>query len=209
MAPRSRCVRSRVFASIAAALLAGASAAPGSAADRERDTLLDRIDRSRTALFAELEGLTPEQAAWKPAPDRWSVAECMEHIVLAEGAITGVLETLAPPAVGGEEGERVTDDWLMSFATDRSKTFEAPGAIQPAGRFATLDEARAAFDQGRTRVRGLIAEAGDDLRARGAYHPALERYLDGLQWALLVTGHVERHTLQIREVKASAGFPSR
>jgi hypothetical protein len=32
--------------------------------------------------------------------------------------------------------------------------------------------------------------------------------MDGYQWVLTVAAHIERHTKQILEVKADAGFPS-
>ena len=32
-----------------------------------------------------LEGLTEDEASWKPNPDRWSIAEVMEHLSHVEG----------------------------------------------------------------------------------------------------------------------------
>jgi hypothetical protein len=46
----------------------------------------------------------------------------------------------------------------------------------------------------------------DDLHGHGGPHPVF-KMLDGYQWVLLLSGHSARHTAQIEEVKASAGYP--
>ncbi len=48
----------------------------------------------------------------------------------------------------------------------------------------------------------------DDLRGHGAPHPVF-KMLDGYQWVLLLSGHSARHTAQIEEVKAGAGYPAK
>ena len=172
--------------------------------------LQERLTMTAQALREELAGVNADQAAFRPAPDRWSVLECVEHIVLAEGAVTRVLAALEPAARAGDgtQAPPISDAELSGFATDRSRRFEAPGEIRPTGRFATLEDAMAAFGRGREDLLEVMAAASGDLRATGAVNPAVERFLDGVQWGLLAAGHVERHTLQIREVKASPGYPS-
>ncbi|AUD02861.1 DinB family protein [Spirosoma pollinicola] len=39
--------------------------------------VLDTVDR-------EFSSLTDEQLRWKPAPDKWSIVECLQHLNLAE-----------------------------------------------------------------------------------------------------------------------------
>jgi hypothetical protein len=46
----------------------------------------------------------------------------------------------------------------------------------------------------------------EDLHGHGGPHPVF-KMLDGYQWLLLLSGHSARHTAQIEEVKASAGYP--
>ncbi len=43
--------------------------------------------KTRDALLQSVAGLTASQWEFKPAPDRWSVAEVLEHIILVETAI--------------------------------------------------------------------------------------------------------------------------
>ncbi|WP_180539879.1 DinB family protein, partial [Nevskia soli] len=46
---------------------------------------LTQLENTPEILRLLLDGLTPEEAAWKPAPDRWSIAEVIEHLSHVEG----------------------------------------------------------------------------------------------------------------------------
>src|SRR5215813_12304951 len=50
----------------------------------ERANALQWLEESRAEFLAAVDGLTDAQWKWKPAPDRWSVGEVAEHVVLAE-----------------------------------------------------------------------------------------------------------------------------
>jgi len=50
--------------------------------DKERAATY--LDETRDGVVAATKGLSEAQMKFKPAPDRWSVAETLEHIVLAE-----------------------------------------------------------------------------------------------------------------------------
>ena len=50
----------------------------------ERTNALRWLEESRREFLAAIDGLTDEQWKWKPAPDRWSVGEVAEHVILAE-----------------------------------------------------------------------------------------------------------------------------
>ena len=47
--------------------------------DIERQKALELLVRSRQALLDAVEGVTEQQAHWKPAPERWSILECSEQ----------------------------------------------------------------------------------------------------------------------------------
>jgi hypothetical protein len=53
----------------------------------ERTYLLDYMGRTKERLLRDVKGLTPAQLDFKPDSSRWSVAECVEHITIAESAI--------------------------------------------------------------------------------------------------------------------------
>ena len=58
--------------------------------------------QTRDALLDSVAGLSAAQWQFKPAPDRWSIAETLEHIILVETAILRNVRAtidapLAPP----------------------------------------------------------------------------------------------------------------
>src|SRR5262249_35581022 len=61
---------------------AGEGAQPLSAADR--DFLLAHMQRTADQYRAAIANLNAEQWSFREAPGRWSIAECAEHLVLAE-----------------------------------------------------------------------------------------------------------------------------
>jgi uncharacterized damage-inducible protein DinB len=170
--------------------------------------LLDHLDRSSSEFFDSVKGLSAEQWNYKPAADVWSVAECAEHIALSEDFIRGIVEgkVLAGPASTVPAAERkALDDKVLKMITDRSFKAKAPEPLSPTRQFATPQAAFKKFQESRQKTIAL-AKTRDDLREHTAPHPALKE-LDAYQWLLFISGHTMRHTAQIREVKANAGFP--
>src|ERR1700692_3944121 len=65
----------------------------------ERSKVINWLEESRKEFLAAIDGVTEEQWKWKPAPERWSVGETAEHIVLAEAALFGNCQkAIAAPA---------------------------------------------------------------------------------------------------------------
>ena len=60
----------------------------------ERANALQWLEQSRAEFLAAVDGVTAAQWKWKPAPDRWSVGEVAEHVVLAEAGQFGQREKM-------------------------------------------------------------------------------------------------------------------
>jgi hypothetical protein len=187
---------------------APAPAAPEVSASRE--AVLAHLERTRGLFLDSIAGLTPEQWAWKPAPDRWSVAECAEHITRTEAFLrdltSGVVrEPGTAEELAASHGQSAT---ILAMVTDRSQRFQAPEPLNPArqGEMRSREQIVRDFNFERGRSYELAA-AHDDLEAYAKTHPALEKPLDLAGWIYFLSAHVERHTKQIEEVKATAGFP--
>jgi hypothetical protein len=192
-------------------MLAGPLAAEDSPVATDTQSVLDHLARSRQLFLAAIADLTPEQWSWKAAPDRWSVAECAEHITRSESflreLLRGATTTPNDPAVlAKSHGKSAT---VLRFIVDRSQKFQAPEPINPtkAGEIRSPAEITRDFNFERGRTHELLASVGD-LEGFAGMNPAFQE-LDLAGWAYFLSGHTERHTLQIEEVKASPGWPSR
>src|ERR1700693_1961534 len=70
----------------------GAAPAPTTLSAEERDAALSSLQSTHDAFLKSIAGLSEKQWRFKPAPDRWSVAEVSEHIAVSESAIFGLVQ---------------------------------------------------------------------------------------------------------------------
>src|ERR1700681_3256612 len=73
----------------------------------ERDFAMSHLHASRKMFLDSVADLTPEQWNFKAAPDRWSIAECAEHITISEDVIFGLIQNqvLKSPAAPEKRAE--------------------------------------------------------------------------------------------------------
>lgn len=173
------------------------------------------IDETRDGLIAAVQGLTPDQWNFKPAPQSWSIAQNLEHVVIVQERVLGPIgEKLAaaPPAPADHPAEEI-DAFVVAAFADRSEKFQGPEAIHPTGG-CTPDEALRRLDENCRRLKHYL-QSTPDLRRHAIDSLPLKalskgkfQFMDGYQWLLAAAAHTERHRRQILEVKASAGFPA-
>ena len=176
----------------------------------ERSSAMTNLYLSRMKFLDSIAGLTPEQLAFKPAPERWSIAECAEHITLSEEMLFKMAErALAAPAVKRLPAVYLkVDQQVMKAVVDRSKKGKAPEALQPSNKWKTIDAMLAEFKEKRMNTLAWVERTEADVRGHALPHAEFKE-LDAFQWVLLLSAHTERHTLQILEVKADPKFPEK
>ena len=195
----------RITLAFALLLLAVTPAFADAASDKAK--LVQELERTRDKFMKSVEGLSEAQWSYKAAPEKWSVAQCAEHIAAAESFIRGyVTQSLETPLPAGTPAaDLVKDDIVTTFIVDRSKKFNAPEPLVPGNRFGSPAHAVETFQKERAETLKL-AQSDAELRKHAAQHPGFGT-MDSYGWMLFLSGHTERHTLQIEEVKASADFP--
>jgi uncharacterized damage-inducible protein DinB len=172
------------------------------AADRE--FLLRLLADTQQKFCESAKGLSDEQARLRPAPDRWSVLECVEHVCLAEDGMFARFTTKLTP--GDPPADRSREEVILQFAGDRNRKFKAPEHVRPTGRFATLDAALDHFQKSRARAIEYVRHLEIDPRAYTAQHPAVGA-VSGQEMLLILAMHPARHAEQIREVRRTLKLP--
>jgi hypothetical protein len=175
--------------------------------DRERETALALLARSRTAVLNAVGAVTEEQARWKPAPDRWSILEYIEHLAVSDdGLVALVKKSLETPAHSETEDERREREQKIRATPIPRGVNHAPQHLKPVARFDSLAEAVAAFLAARERTVEYAQSTTDDLRSHFAPHPVLGS-LDGYQWLCGNARHAENHAAHVMEIRGMPGFP--
>jgi len=174
----------------------------------ERAFAITYLENNRKEFLDAIRGLNAAQWNYKPKNGGWSVAECAEHITLAEDLLFGLVTKLAekPADPAAARSGRQKDEQILQAMTDRSKKAKAPEMLVPSGKYPTPDTIIAAFGPKRDRTVAFVRDAKDDLR--GKSQPSqLFGSVDAYQYVLFLAGHSARHTAQLLEVKSEAGFP--
>ncbi len=181
------------------------AAAPISQQDRA--ALLKDLENSRTIFLNAIADVKTEaQWNYKPAPDRWSVGECAAHIIAAEQYFRdNIAAALKSPALPAAQQSTAGDAVITKMIRDRSTRFQAPTAIEPTGKVVPKAQAIKDFEATRAKSLDYVRTTQDPLREHGAGTPP--QVTTAYQLVLMMSGHTERHTAQLLEVKASPGYP--
>lgn len=170
----------------------------------ERDFLAEHLEKTRAEFLKSISGLTTAQWTFKAGPDRWSIAECAEHITETEDALMGVAKKVLSDGVAAEKrATREADEKLIARVLDRSQKGKAPEILQPKNRWPTPEATKTEFNARRDRTIQYVKETQDDLRGRVSAQAKTDAY----QYLLVISSHTARHTAQIEEVKAAANYP--
>jgi DinB superfamily len=167
-------------------------------APQESIDIPECLKDSRAEFLAAAEGLSEAQAEASPAPGRWSVVECVEHVVVAETRFLGWLRNpiAEPPPPANKEKEAI----ILSRVAARATAVEAPEPVRPSGRFATFTEALAQFEAIRAQSIQFAESHGAGLYSLAAKHPFLG-VCNGAEAMVLIAAHSRRHAAQIREIR--------
>ncbi|MBL9188670.1 MAG: DinB family protein [Opitutaceae bacterium] len=193
--------------SLLATAVAGFSADTLSADDRKKG--LAYLEKTRAGVVAAVKGLSEAQLNFKPAPERWSVAQTLEHIASAEDMLRDLAadKAMQGPARPAGEDVKAIDEMILKMIPDRSKKATAPEPLIPVNRYGSTKEALAHFQASRAKTIAFMKETAG-LRDHAIDSP-LGKKLDPYQWLLFVAAHSERHTKQMLEVKADPKFPKK
>jgi len=201
--------RSTFLAALVGAVAFSSSLIAGEVTKADRETLVAHLKKTEAAFLKSIDGVSDARWTWKSAPDRWSVAETSEHITKAEDLLRSTVEGMmkapaAPDILAKTKGK---EEVILKNIPDRTRKAQAPEPLVPKGTFATKAALIEAFKAARAKTLA-IATGTSDLRAYGmAGFPIGE--IDAYQGILFLSAHTERHTKQIEEVKATAGYPAK
>ena len=170
-------------------------------------SVLAALDDSRRALELAVNDVDPVKRAVRPWPERWSLAEVLEHVSLAEASFTGWIATGIERARAGGLGHEAAErsplpEAVRARLADRVHRRVAPARVQPKGDMSAEDAWSAVVEVERRLKEVLAAADGLALNDVSVDHPAFGA-LNIYQWVELMAAHRRRHVDQVREIGAA------
>jgi hypothetical protein len=185
-------------------------------------TWTEAFEAGRERMRALVDGLSHEQVNFKPAPDRWSVAECLDHLAVSMRIYLDPMEPVVDAAragaraagkTGGEPYRRgpFLGRLLLRALRKPGKRYPAPRMFRPGRSALAPDAVREGFDAQIGRM--LRAVERSDGLALGKIKmpwPVFPPIKLSLAQAFeLQALHVGRHLDQAERVTREPGFPRR
>lgn len=197
----------KMFA-IAALLLFGATGL-GQLTTAEKKMVSKNLKASLKVLQKSVKGLSDAQMEFKAAPDKWSIKECVYHLAISETNIWGWAQgTLNAPANPDKRKDiKMSDEQLLAGVEDRTTKIKTGENFEPKNaKWSNVPEALKFLKEERQKHIAALKAATEDYRNHVTEQSPVGP-IDTYQIILLMSAHTVRHSKQIDEVKASAGYP--
>ncbi len=160
--------------------------------------------------------LRPDQLMWKPAPHRWSIAQCLDHLIVSNECYFPVLDRLSGDRYRATFWEQwspfsksIGRNMVATLGPEVRRPFKAPKLFQPRQKDVKDD---AIVDRFRKHQEALIRKL-EAIRVQPLNKVVVTSPVAGLITIPLtdvleiLAGHEERHLSQAERLLADAGFP--
>ena len=182
--------------------------------DHRRQILEIRDEAARLT-----EELNDEQARWQPSPERWSIADCLEHLNVAAEQILPVLTRTIEDAQKSRDPEpslpkSFRHGFMGNFLVRMLEPpprwrLRAPRLYEPAAGDRSFEEIRVRFADLHDRLLEQVdASRGLHLARVKMASPFTRLLRLSLgQWFGFLAAHDRRHLWQARQVRGDRRFP--
>jgi hypothetical protein len=169
---------------------------------RDREHVVAHLQMTETWLLDEVSPLSATQLNFRAAPERWTIAEVVQHLVIAEPTYWKLLQDGVKQAPQKLE-KQATDADVLWYGIDRTRHEKTESSKDAKGQTIDVRQGLDSFRKLHDMMLDYARNTDDDLRA----HAVPEWGVDAYQCLLEISTHTQRHILQIREVKADSRFP--
>jgi hypothetical protein len=159
------------------------------------------VEEKRRELLESVAGVPGERLCRKSAPDRWSVAEILDHLRMVESGVARLItKRVGQAKEAGIAEEKSTASVMPSFdryaAQLESSILQSPPTVKPKENV-DISEALEGLASSREALRAAVVSAnGVALGEIKHTHPILGE-LDLYQWIIFLGQHEGRHRKQI------------
>jgi hypothetical protein len=165
------------------------------------------VEEKRRELLQSFEGVDGDRLCRRAAPDRWSVAEILEHLRMVESGVARLItKRVGQAKEAGLGEEKSTAPVLPSFdrysAILEKEVMQSPATVLPRANI-DISDALEGLESSREALRAAVVSAtGLSLGEIKHTHQILGE-LDLYQWLIFVGHHEGRHKKQIERTLKS------
>ena len=186
--------------------------------ETDRQFIITELNRTTDALKKEIDNLKNEQWNFRETPERWSIAEIVEHLEMQNQLHYRELSVVkyAPQYLQFTTITKGQDQYFSNYATDTNKG-QARWFLEPSGRFCTKEAGANAFFRARGELTKWVIQTPIDLRKQFTFRTPVEgkktaelkigQVRDLHQLLLTGIAHTDRHLRQIKAIKKHTNFP--
>jgi hypothetical protein len=174
----------------------------GPMTQRDREDLVSHLQMTESWLGDEVSTLSPAQLNFRMAPGKWTIAEVVEHLVIADPTYWQLFQEgmKRPPK---HLDKQATDADVLWYGINRTQRQKTEPKKNPQGQPIDIRRALDSFRKLHSMMLDYARTTDQDLRA----HAVPDWGVDAYQCLLEISTHTQRHILQIREIKADPKFP--
>jgi hypothetical protein len=177
--------------------------------DEERKIIVQILEASLEKFEIATQNLSEEQLFFKVKLNKWSIAECIEHVSLAEIRFPEIVqEEMKKPSNPEYRSKiKIKDEKIRPKMLSRIWKAKSPEVFKPSGKYQNPKDAIIAFKEQRLKTIDYMRATKDDLRNHFWKHP-LTGTIDLYQTIILMSAHLERHIEQMEKIKKDEYYPS-
>jgi hypothetical protein len=180
----------------------------------ELQKLLDELDAADRDAKAVADGLSEQQGAWRPSPGAWSVAECLDHLAVANRVyLAPIVEAAAAGRARGRMRRRpalpgVIGRWFANYLEPPVGMKTKNPAVSTPRTSPPLADSLTAFLESQAGFRDFIRTNADlDLAGIRFVNP----FVRGVRFSLatglhVITAHDRRHLWQAWNVRRAGAL---
>ena len=152
------------------------------------------MQEGHDALISSLDGVSDAQAAWKPAPDEWSILELMDHVVTIKRFLVALTQHMSQ----GAWPPGLTEAWQEESAQDGATV----------ARFTSIAEARDAADAAHDALLAFLRGVTPEMNTEKTFTHFLFGAMNFREWIIFERIHDGDHGPTIARIKSREGYPA-
>lgn len=160
-----------------------------------------RLQQNTSDVLNYAKSVRQELLVMRPAPDKWSPLEILEHVYLTDKLVVFILNKQQPKVA--ETPELIGDEKLQKVIVGlRQRKVKAPDLVHPKGVFGNLNDAENAFQRVRAELLSSLKSGKIVADNRVQNHPMLGE-MTMTDWLNFIIHHSNRHLEQLKDITAA------